>query len=123
MLILSAVASSTSSSIPPEVWGAFGGLISLLVAIVAILGRQLEKTTTALESLQNKMIDQAVPALERSTIAGQAMGPILQQNAEAMGAMTKATEDSIRECAELRQWVAILKDRDNRPPPRRGSPT
>ncbi len=111
----------TADTIPPEVWGAFGGVISVLLAVVAILGRQLESTSKALESLQAKMVDQAVPALERSTIAGQAMGPILQQNAEAMGAMVKATEDSVRATADVRELMAVLRDRDARPPPRRGS--
>ncbi len=110
----------SADTVPPEIWGAFGGIISVLLAVVAILGRQLEQTSKALESLQAKMIDQAVPALERSTIAGQAMGPILQQNAEAMGAVTRATEDSVRATADVLQWVAVLWGRDQLPPPRRG---
>ena len=108
-------------SVPPELWGLFAGIVAALGAVIAILGRQLEKTTGSLESLQAKMIDQAVPALERSTLAGQAMGPVLQQNAEAMGSMARSSENVVRAADELMRWVAVLEDRQRRSPGGRSS--
>lgn len=100
--------------VPTDIWALLGTVVTLAAGTVAALVRQLEKTTAALESLQSKMIDQAVPALERSTAAGLALGPILQQNAETLGKASKAGDDLRKATEEAFRLLAVLSDREQR---------
>lgn len=110
-----------ADSIPAEFWGLLAAVVTLASTAVVALVRQLDKTAAALESLTAKMINDAVPALERSTAAGQAIGPILQQNTEEIGKMIRAAEALNTATQEVLQWAAVLKDRESRPPSRRGT--
>lgn len=99
-------------------WAIIGPILGAGYAtFLGYLVREHEKDRTAVDNVNDKTIEKVIPALERSTTAGQALGPILERNAAAMGAMTEATDKLVDTTNALLQVLAVWSDRQNRPGP------
>jgi hypothetical protein len=95
------------------------GYVAIAGAIVGFLIREIGTARKAVADMTDKMITQVIPALERSTAAGQAVIPVLDRDAAAMGAMVEATGRLLDTTNELQKLLAVLSDRQARTPPTR----
>lgn len=109
------------STFPTSGWAIIGLLITGYGVLIGGLLRELASTRKELAKLQAKVMDQAIPALERSTLAGQALVPVLERVATAMGGMQAVGEENMKAIAEVRQTLAINAAINPRPPRRGGA--
>jgi hypothetical protein len=90
------------------------GSNALTGTIVGFLIREHEKDSRAVAAMTEKMITQAIPALERSTASGQALLPILERNATALGGATEAASQIVEATGRLLTELAVQADRNRR---------
>ena len=108
-----------TDSISPDVWAVVGPLLAGYGAIISFLIARDRSREAKLDALYEKMMSSVVPALERATAAAQGFPPILERNATAMASMVDATAKADAATARLLTEVAVLSDRQTRPPPKR----